>query len=113
MNNQIAPTTAIHQNAYTAETVPGDLPEQSTKRQFLSYRTNAEPDVQKLINRNQAETKVLEGKIENMQTTGLPPGSTTDSTVSSPILSTADQIKSLFCALSNVLLCTTTSFQGD
>ncbi|MGI2027558.1 hypothetical protein [Endozoicomonas acroporae] len=67
MNNQIAPTTATYQNAYTAETIQSDLPEQSTKKQFLSYRTKAEPDVQKLINKNQAKTKVLEGKIQTMQ----------------------------------------------
>ncbi|WP_257286246.1 hypothetical protein, partial [Endozoicomonas sp. SESOKO1] len=152
MNNQIAPTRAIHQNTYTTETIQSDLPEQSTKKKFLSYRTNTESDVQKLINKNQAETKIMEGKIKNMQkklteclqhrtqdthfikspplpglrthknnsnnpgtnyiankpltplsesedstttdvnpeTTGLPPGSTTDSTVSSPTLSTAD-----------------------
>ncbi|WBA86325.1 hypothetical protein [Endozoicomonas sp. GU-1] len=144
MNNQIAPTSATYPNAYTADATQKDLSEQSTKKKFLSYRTSVEPDFQKLINKNQAETKVLEGKIENMQkklteylqyrahdklfikpapeknhsnsietnsiankpltplsenstttdvnpqTTGLPSGSTTDSTVSSPILSTAD-----------------------
>ena len=67
MNNQIAPTTATSPNAYTAETIQSDLPEQSIKKQFLAYRTKAESDVQKLINKNQAETKILEGKIEKMK----------------------------------------------